>query len=123
MTHLTSEPVGKNVRRVDIYDKVIGAATFIDDMQFGPGLYHGRLARSPYAHALIKKVDISKALEVPGVKAVVTGGDVRKRIGLYLVDRPIFALDRVRYVSDPVAGVVATSEEIAEEAAQLVEVE
>ncbi len=115
--------VGKNVPRVDIYEKVTGSAVFADDRQFGPGLYYGRLVRSPYAHALIKKIDVSKALEVPGVKAVVTGKDFPGRIGLYLVDRPIFATDRVRYVGDPVAGVVAVSEEIAEEAARLVEVE
>ena len=85
--------------------------------------YYGRLVRSPHAHALIKDIDVSKALEMPGVKAVVTGEDVPNNIGLYLIDRPIFARDRVRYVGEPVAGVVATSEEIADEAAQLVEVE
>jgi len=123
MTEFTSEPVGKNVSRVDAYDKVTGAAPFTDDLQFGPGLYYGRLVRSPYAHALIKKVDVSKALAAPGVKAVVTGKETPTRIGLYLKDRYIFALDRVRYVGDAVAGVIATSEEIAQEAAQLVEVE
>ena len=123
MVEFTSNPVGKDVPRVDAYEKITGAATFVDDMQFGPGLYYGRLVRSPHAHALIKKVDISKALEVPGVKAVVTGEDVPARIGLYLVDRPVFARDRVRYVGDPVAGVIAISEDIAEEAAQLVVVE
>ncbi len=120
---LTTEPVGKSVPRIDIYEKITGAATFADDMQFGPGLYYGRLVRSPHAHALVKRVDVSKALELPGVKAVVTGQDVSARIGLYLIDRPIFASERVRYVGDPVAGVIATSEEIAGEAAQLVEVE
>ncbi len=123
MNEFTSNPVGKSVPRVAAYDKVTGAATFIDDMQFGPGLYYGRLVRSPHAHALVKKVDASKALELPGVKAVVTGQDVQARIGLYLIDRPVFATDRVRVVGDPVAGVIATSEEIAEEAAQLVVVE
>jgi len=68
-------------------------------------------------------VDVSRALEVPGVKAVVTGQEVSVRIGLYLVDRPIFPVDRVRFVGEPVAGVVAASEEIAEQAARLVEVE
>jgi CO/xanthine dehydrogenase Mo-binding subunit len=119
----TTDPVGKSVPRVDVYEKVTGAAVFADDMQFGPGLYYGRLVRSPYAHALIKRVDASKALELPGVKAVVTGQDVNTRIGLYLIDRPIFPRDRVRVVGEPVAGVVAVSEEIAEQAAQLVEVE
>ena len=123
MTHLTSDPVGKNVRRVDVYDKVTGAAIFSDDIQFGPGLYHGRLVRSPYAHALIKKVDVSQAIEVPGVKAVVTGRDTPTRIGLYLKDRYIFCLDRARYVGDAVAGVIAVSPEIAQEGARLVKVE
>ena len=123
MNEPTSEPVGKSVRRVDAYDKVTGSAQFADDMQFGPGLFFGRLVRSPFAHALIKRVDVSRAQKLPGVKAVVTGQDVQARIGLYLVDRPIFAQDRVRMVGEPVAGVVATSEEIAEEAARLVEVE
>jgi len=116
----TVNPVGKSVPRVDAYEKVTGAAVFADDVQFGPGLYYGRLVRSPYAHALVKRIAVSKALEVPGVKAVVTGKDVNARIGLYLIDRPILAIDRVRFVGEPVAGVVATSEEIAEEAAQLI---
>ncbi len=120
---LTLDPVGKGVPRIDAYEKVTGAAVFADDMQFGPGLYYGRLVRSPYAHALIKHIDASKALEIPGVKAVVTGKDVNTRIGLYLIDRPIFPTDRVRVVGEPVAGVVATSEEVAEQAARLVEVE
>jgi CO/xanthine dehydrogenase Mo-binding subunit len=123
MTQFTADPVGKSVPRIDVVDKVTGAAVFADDMQFGPGLYYGRLVRSPHAHALIKHIDVSKALEVPGVKAVVTGQDVNARIGLYLIDRPIFPTDRVRVVGEPVAGVVATSVEIAEEAARYVEVE
>ena len=123
MTKFTSEPVGKSVPRIDMYEKVTGSATFADDMQFGPGLYYGRLVRSPHAHALIRHIDTAKARELPGVKAIVTGADVPNNIGLYLIDRPIFARDRVRYVGEPVAGVVATSEEIAYEAAQLVRVE
>jgi len=123
MIEQTNNPVGKSVARVDAYDKVTGAARYVDDMQFGPGLYYGKLVHSPYAHALIKKVDVSKALALPGVKAVVTGEDTPRRIGLYMKDRYIFARDRVRYVGEPVAGVVATTAEIAEQAAKLVEVE
>ena len=123
MTEQISEPVGKNVPRVDAYEKVTGAAKFVDDMQFGPGLYYGKLVRSPHAHARIKNVDVSKAMDLRGVKAVVTGQDTPKPIGLYLKDRRIFARDRVRFVGEPVAGVVAISEEIAEQAARLVEVE
>jgi len=117
--------VGSNVPRIDAYEKVTGAATFVDDLHVArsPGLYYGRLVRSPYAHAIIKTVDAKKALALPGVKAVVTGKDTPVRIGLYLKDRYIFALDRARMVGDPVAGVVAVTEEIAQEAAPLVEVE
>lgn len=119
----TINPVGKSVPRVDAFDKVTGAARFTDDLQFGPGLLYGRLVRSPHPHALIKKVDARKALEMPGVKGVVTGEDTPGFIGLYLKDRHTFCTDRVRYVGDPVAGVIAAQEEIAEEAARLVEVD
>jgi carbon-monoxide dehydrogenase large subunit len=122
MTH-TGDPVGKSVSRVDAYEKVTGSAVYADDVQFGPGMYYGRLVRSPHAHALVRLIDASKALEMPGVKAVVTGAEVPTNIGLYLVDRPIFARDRVRMVGEPVAGVVAASEEQAEEAARQVRVE
>lgn len=123
MAGLTSEPVGKSVPRIDAQDKVTGSATFADDLQFGPGLYYGRLVRSPHAHALIRRIDAGRALALPGVKAVVTGRDVPNNIGLYLVDRPVLARDRVRLVGEPVAGVVATSEAVAQAAVELVEVE
>ena len=123
MNPSTSKPVGKSVPRIDAYEKVTGAATYADDIQFGPGLYYARLVRSPLAHATIKSIDASAALALPGVKAVVTGADTPRRIGLYLKDRTIFALDRVRMVGEPVAGVVAVSEEVAEQAARLVQVE
>ncbi len=123
MTEQTTNPVGKSVPRVDAYEKATGAAKYVDDMAFGPGLYYGKIVHSPVAHATIKNIDVSKALALPGVKAVVTGQDNPTRLGLYLKDRYIFAYDRVRYVGESVAGVVAISEEIAEQAAQLVEVE
>ena len=116
-------PIGESVPRVDAADKVTGAAKFADDVQFGPGLLYGRLVRSPHAHALVKKIDATKARALAGVKAIVTGADTPGFIGLYLQDRHIFATDRARYIGDPVAGVVATSEEIAEQACKLVKVE
>jgi carbon-monoxide dehydrogenase large subunit len=109
--------------RVDAREKVTGAAQFADDLQFGPGLLHARIKRSPHPHALIKKIDVSKARALPGVKAVVTGEDFPRYIGLYLQDRFIFCRDRVRYVGDPVAGVAAVSQQIAEKALDLIEVE
>jgi carbon-monoxide dehydrogenase large subunit len=118
-----SSPVGENKPRIDAREKVTGAAIFAADIQFGNALLHARIKRSPHPHAMIKRLDVSKALALPGVKAVVTGEDFPGYIGLYLKDRYIFCRERVRYVGDPVAGVAATSEEIAEKALDLIEVE
>ena len=117
------DPVGRNVPRIDARDKVTGEATFADDIEFGPRLLYARIKRSPYPHARIKSIDVSRAEMLPGVKAVVTGRDFPGYIGLYLQDRHIFCRDRVRYVGDPVAGVAAVTERIAEQALALIDVE
>jgi CO/xanthine dehydrogenase Mo-binding subunit len=119
----TASPIGENVPRIDARQKVTGAAVFADDIQFGDSLLHARIKRSPHPHALIRKIDIARARALPGVKAVVTGEDFPGYIGLYLQDRYIFCRDRVRYVGDPVAGVAAISEEIAQEALDLIDVD
>ncbi|HEY70539.1 MAG TPA: xanthine dehydrogenase family protein molybdopterin-binding subunit [Anaerolineae bacterium] len=116
-------PIGESVPRLDALQKVTGEAVFTDDLQFGADLLYGRILRSPHPHARIKRLDASKALALPGVKALVTGDDCKDRFGLYLKDRYTFCKDRVRYVGDPVAGIVATSERLAEQACRLVEVE
>ncbi|MFH0879979.1 MAG: molybdopterin cofactor-binding domain-containing protein [Lentisphaerota bacterium] len=121
-TQTIPSPIGENVSRVDAREKVTGAAVYADDIQFGNSLLHARIKRSPHPHALIKKIDTTKASALPGVKAVVTGEDFPGYIGLYLRDRYIFCRDRVRYVGDPVAGVAAISEEIAQKALDLIEV-
>ena len=99
-----------------------GAATYVDDMQFGPNLLHGMLKRSPIPHGIIKSIDVSKARALPGVRVVVTGQDFPGYTGLYLKDRRIFALDRVRYVGEAVAAVAADTPEIAQQAVELIEV-
>ncbi len=116
-------PVGTSVQRVDVLEKVTGAAIYTDDIQFGNGLLYARVKRSPHPHALIKTIDVSKAKALPGVKAVVTGADFPERLGLYLKDKCIFAADRVRFIGEAVAAVAAVSEEIAEQALDLIEVE
>ena len=118
-----SSLIGQSVQRTDVIDKVTGCAVYVDDIQFGPSLLYSRLVRSPHPHALIKSINTKKALELTGVRAIVTGKDLTARMGLYLIDRPIFAADRVRYYGEPVAGVVAITEEIAVEAARLIEIE
>jgi len=122
-THTAPSPVGESKPRIDAREKVTGAAIFADDIQFGNALLYARIKRSPYPHALIKRIDISKARALSGVKAVVTGEDFPSYIGLYLQDRYIFCRDRVRYIGDPVAGVAAISEEIAHQALELIDVE
>ncbi len=116
-------PVGENVTRKDAREKVTGSAIYTDDIQFGPNLLWARIVRSPHPHALIKSIDTSAAEKLPGVKAVVTGKDFPGLTGLYLRDRHIFCRDRVRYVGDPVVGIAAVSEEIAQKATELVKVE
>jgi len=115
--------IGSSVPRLDGREKVTGEALFTDDFQFGPNLLHGRIVRCPHPHARILHIDTRKALELPGVRAVVTGEDSDDHIGLYLKDRFIFCKDRARFVGDPVAGVVAVSEEIAAKACELVDVD
>jgi carbon-monoxide dehydrogenase large subunit len=119
----TSSPVGESKPRIDAREKVTGTALYADDIQFGNKLLHARIKRSPHPHARIKKIDVSRALALTGVKAVVTGEDFPGYIGLYLKDRQIFCRDRVRFVGDPVAGVAAISPEIAEKAVDLIDVE
>ncbi|MGA9531962.1 MAG: xanthine dehydrogenase family protein molybdopterin-binding subunit [Anaerolineales bacterium] len=115
--------IGASVPKVDSREKVTGAALYTDDEQFGPGLLFGRIKRSPHPHARIVSIDTSQAKALPGVRAVVTGADFPGYIGLYLQDRHIFCRDRVRYVGDPVAAVVAIDESTAEQALSLIDVE
>jgi CO/xanthine dehydrogenase Mo-binding subunit len=114
--------LGKSVKRVDGVEKVTGAANYVDDLKFSNMLY-AKVLRSPYAHARILRIDTSKAAKLTGVKAVVTGKDFPNPIGLYLVDRTFYAIDKVRYMGEPVAAVAATNVEIAKEAIKLIEVE
>ncbi|MCX6055745.1 MAG: xanthine dehydrogenase family protein molybdopterin-binding subunit [Chloroflexi bacterium] len=119
----TSSPIGANLPRNDVFEKVTGTAVYTDDLQFGNKLLYARAKRSPYPHALIKKIDTSKAEALPGVKVVVTGKDFPDRIGLYLQDKTIFATDRVRFIGEPVAAVAAINDEIAMKAVELIDVE
>ena len=114
--------IGQSVARLDVHEKVTGAAIYADDIRFGKELLYGRIKRSPHPHALIKSIDTSKAEKLPGVKVIVTGADFPNHIGLYLKDKYIFARGRVRFVGEQVAAVAAVSEEIAEKALDLIDV-
>ena len=115
--------VGRSVPRVDGVEKVTGGARYVADLTV-PGMLVARALRSPFAHARIVRIDTSRAREVPGVRAVVTGADNEGRLwGASIKDQPVLALDVVRYVGEEVAAVAALDLEAAEEALNLIEVE
>src|SRR2546421_8758429 len=106
--------VGKALRKVDATAKVTGTTRFADDL-FLPRMLYAKLLRSPHAHARIVSIDASPAAALAGVKAVLTGKDLPIPFGILPVsqDEHALALDKVRFVGDPVAAVAATSEEAA----------
>ncbi|WP_271619278.1 xanthine dehydrogenase family protein molybdopterin-binding subunit [Bradyrhizobium sp. CCBAU 51745] len=110
--------------RPDLIEKVTGRAEYVTDLTV-PGMLHGFVVRSPAIHARIVSIDSSAARSMDGVVDVLLGEDVASfgRWGVVLKDRPIIATDRVRYVGEPVAVVIAETIEIAENAAELVDVE
>src|SRR5437016_1745167 len=116
--------VGKAHRKVDATAKVTGATRFADDL-FLPRMLFAKLLRSPHPHARVLSIDTSRAAGVPGVKAVLTGKDLPIPFGILPVsqDEHALALDKVRFVGDPVAAVAATSEEAATQALDLITVE
>jgi CO/xanthine dehydrogenase Mo-binding subunit len=114
--------VGRSVPRIDGLDKITGAARFVDDLSFGPDLLHAEIVASPHAHARILAIDTYRAEQVPGVVRVVTGKDFQRPFGLYMEDRHVFAQDRVRFVGEQVAAVIARTRRAAIRAARLVEV-
>jgi len=115
--------VGTSAVRIDGLDKVSGAAEFVDDMDFGPGLLHAAIVESPHAYARIVSIDTSKAEAAKGVVRIATGKDFPYKFGMYMEDRYIFAQDYVRFVGEQVAGVIARSHREAVQAAKLIEVE
>ncbi|HEY6960080.1 MAG TPA: xanthine dehydrogenase family protein molybdopterin-binding subunit [Candidatus Limnocylindria bacterium] len=109
-------------RRVEGDEKVTGAAKYSADFR-REGMLHAAFVASPYAHALITHVDTTAARAVPGVRAVITGADVKPaRFGRRLQDWPVLVWDRARFVGDRVAAVAADTLEAAEAAAALVDV-
>jgi CO/xanthine dehydrogenase Mo-binding subunit len=112
---------GRSVPRVDALDKVTGSALYGVDIEL-PGMFHGATLRSPYAHAKVAHVDISEAIKAPGVKAVVTGRDFPFTFGGSIKDQPFLAIDRVRYVGEPVAAVAAETEAAAQDAVERIRV-
>jgi len=126
--------VGTRPIRHDGWDKVTGRARYANDIAL-PGMLHGKILRSPHAHARIKSIDYSRALQLPGVQAVVTADDM-PNLSAKLVDqeegsianigfrsRNLLAREKALYRGHAIAAVAATSPHIAEEALSLIDVE
>jgi len=116
--------IGKPFRKVDARAKCVGQTKFADDIVL-PRMLFCKILRSHLPHALIKSIDVSKALAVPGVFAVVTGKDFPIPYGILPVSQDEHALcvDKVRFIGDPVAAVAAIDEDVAFDAMNLIEVE
>ncbi len=135
---MSVQRVGERVRREEDLRLLTGRGRYVDDVA-PPGAARGYVLRSPHAHARIRGIDVGPAMAAPGVLAILTGADLRRR-GLgtlrpgvprrrrdgspaFACPQPLLAQDRVRYVGDPVAFVVAHTLDQAKDAAELIAVE
>ncbi len=129
----TYQVIGTRPIRHDGLDKVTGRAQYGADIQLA-GLLHGRVLRSPHAHARIKRIDVSAAAAVSGVEAIATAADLpdpgdrvaelgEGSVNLRHLSSNVLAHDKVRYKGQAVAAIAATSAHVAEEALGLIKVE
>ena len=130
--------IGQSVRRVEDQRFLTGQGRYLDDIDF-EGQLRARILRSPYAHAEIRGIDVTAAAAVPGVVAVLTGAEVaadglgdippgalvtnRDGSTNYVPSRPALARERVRFVGEPVALVLAESLEAARDAVEQIVVD
>jgi 4-hydroxybenzoyl-CoA reductase alpha subunit len=117
--------IGQRLPKVDAWAKVTGETRFADDLVL-PRMAHAKLLRAQHPHALIRRIDTTRAAALPGVYAVITGRDFPPvRFGIMPVtqDEEALCVEKVRFVGDPVAAVAAVDEETAEAAARLIAVE
>jgi CO/xanthine dehydrogenase Mo-binding subunit len=116
--------VGQAIPQLEAEEKLSGSAQYIADM-YRPGMLYGAILQSPLPHARIRGYDLSEALALPGVRAIVTGDDLddAHRMGAFVKDEPAFAKGKVRYVGEIVAAVAADTEAIARQATRLIRVD
>jgi len=129
MTQPTDNWIGQSIERIEDDALLTGRGRFIDDLGVRPGTMHAAILRSQHAHALVRAIRIYRAVESPGVAAVLTGADV-KALSTSLVAgvrAPIecwpIAMERARYVGEPLALVIAADRYLAEDALDLIEVD
>ena len=124
--------VGQSLRRREDFKLITGKGRYVDDIKL-PGLLHMAALRSPHAHAIINRVDLTEAAAAPGVRLVLSGADLVGRIGPIVPNwiipgtkvpvRPVVAVDRVRFVGECVALVVAESQAMAYDAVGQIDVD
>ena len=117
--------IGKRVIRTDSLAKVTGQAHYTADLKM-PNMLVAKVLRSPHPHARIKRIDVSKALEMPGVKAAISGFDgfgIKWGVFRYTQDHAMLPTDKVRYIGEDVAAVAAVDEKTAMEALSRIEVD
>lgn len=129
MSEESESYVGQSVLRTENGPLLKGQGKFIDDLPVSRKTHHAAILRSPHPHAVIRSIDVAQALRQPGVSAVVTGEDVKRYVKPFLVgfknnmDYRGIALDRVRYVGEPVAIVCASNRYQAEDALDFIQVD
>ncbi len=116
--------VGRAIPRLESWQKVTGRAEYVHNLRL-PGMLYGKIFRSTVPHGRIKRIDVGAAQAVGGVYRVVTADDIRTIVpepyyGPAFHDQPILAIDKVRYVGEPVAVVLASDPHVAEEATHLI---
>ena len=116
--------IGRRLPKVNSWAHLTGEARYADDL-FLPRMLYGRLLRATRPHARIKRLDVTRALTHPGVVAIVTGADMPAKMGIMpsTQDETALAVDKVRYVGEPVAAVAAVDEDSAFEALSLIDVD
>ena len=122
--------IGKSIRRVEDPRFLLGRGAYVDDITL-PGMLHAAILRSPYPHATIKSIDVEAARSLPGVVAVVTGAEAAELCAPMpdfgpAPDKHVWrclAVDKVRYVGEGVAAIVAKSRYLAEDARDLIQVD
>ncbi len=120
--------VGQRLKRKEDIRLLTGKGRFVDDIKI-PGMHFVAILRSPYAHAKIKRIETSRALKQPGVLAVVTGKEIQEMTNPMApapalpIEYYPMAVEKTRFVGEPVAAVVASSRYLAEDALEWIEVD
>jgi CO/xanthine dehydrogenase Mo-binding subunit len=114
--------IGRSLPLVNAREKVTGAAQYVADLKL-PHMLHAKILRSSYPHALLTRVDVERARRLPGVKLVMTGADTPKPWGVVHKDEHVLAVDKVRFIGEEIAAVVAVDENTALDALELIRVD